>query len=145
MLKKLYLVQNSLKDPGTATIIDSLSQTEGITGLGIIGNGLGPASYESIAKNLVPSRGFQKIRKLVLKDPNPLKIAPKGLQQIFYKIIHHSEQINNLRHLCLSHLGFDAKSLRTLGQAVGSIHLTSLDISSNALQSSHLVNFLIQV
>jgi len=80
VLKKLYLVQNSLKDPGTATIIDSLSQTEGLVGLGIIGNGLGPATYESIARKLVPSKGFQKIKKLILKDPNPLKIAPASLQ-----------------------------------------------------------------
>ena len=42
LINKLYMVHNSLKDPGTAKLFSELSKTVGLRGVGIIGNAIGP-------------------------------------------------------------------------------------------------------
>jgi hypothetical protein len=76
VLRKMYLVNNSLKDKDVAKLFQELSETSGLQQIGIIGNGLGLQSYESLAQHLLPSRGAQQLRRLILKDPNPTRAVP---------------------------------------------------------------------
>ena len=83
LLRRLYLVNNALKDKDLAEILRGIAETRGLQRIAIIGNGLGQQSYETMAEELIPSRGFEQIQQLILKDPNPIRLAPKSLTKVF--------------------------------------------------------------
>jgi purine-nucleoside phosphorylase len=73
VVNKLCLVDNSLKDENLAKIFHGLSMTKGLRVITIIGNGIGNASYDSMAHHLIKSSGVKELRKLIFKAPNPPK------------------------------------------------------------------------
>ena len=70
-IKKLYLIRNSLDDEQIACVAKGVAKSKGLQQLAVIGNGLGPLSLAALAEQLMPSDGFQNIKKLILKDPQP--------------------------------------------------------------------------
>ena len=95
-----------------------------------------------MADNLVPSGAFKSLRKLTLKDPNPVKIACYSLSRVFVKITEHSGSLPYLRQVTLSRLGLDMNSLMCLADSVTCLqNLRSLDISQNGLNANHLIAF----
>lgn len=48
-IRKLYLVQNSIKDNSLAYILRYISESIGLQGFGIIGNSFGPETMEALA------------------------------------------------------------------------------------------------
>ena len=120
VLTKLYLVNNSLKDADTAMIISGLSECkqEGLQGLGIMRNGLSVASFDAIAEKLIPSNIFAVIKKFILKDPNPIKIAVSSLSRMIESMAYNHDHIAQLRVLCLSRLGLDMNCVKSLAKAL---------------------------
>ena len=45
-------------------------------------NGVSAASFEAIATKLIPSNIFAGIKKFILKDPNPIKVAAGSLSKM---------------------------------------------------------------
>ena len=83
VMNKMYLINNSIKDIDLASIFHGLSQTNGLKGLGIMGNGIGATAYQSLVRYYIPSQGFRSLKKFVLKDPNPIQIATTALNKVF--------------------------------------------------------------
>lgn len=141
LLRRLYLVNNALKDKDLAEIMRGIAKTRGLERITVIGNGLGQQTYDSIAEELIPSRGFQQTKQLILKDPNPIRVAPKSLMKVFKSLEQHSAAFR-LRTLVLSKLGMDKASVEALGKAIQELdYLEQLDISANALQGQQLIAF----
>lgn len=120
VLTKLYLVNNSLKDFDTAQIINGLAEAkaQGLQDLGIMRNGVSAASFEAVAHKLIPSDNFRTIKKFIIKDPNPIKIATANLSKMIQSMADNHNNITKLRVLCLSRLGFDMKCVQNLAKAV---------------------------
>lgn len=91
-----------------ASIFHGLSQTIGLKGLGIIGNGLGPAAYHCLIKHFIPGKAFKGLKKLILKDPTPMRVATTQLRNMF--TVMQDVQCE-LRVLSLSRLGFDTRAM----------------------------------
>ena len=117
-MNKLCLINNSLKDKAISGIIYGLSQTEGLQAFTLISNSFEIQSYETLANHFIPSKSFYSLKKLILKDPNPLKPQPSSMFRVFDSLKEMSHKISNLRVLTLSRLGFDKASTQCLAEAV---------------------------
>ena len=139
VMDKMYLINNSIKDIDLAAIFHGLSQTNGLKGIGVIGNGIGPIAYQRLMKYLIPSKGFKNIKKFVLKDPNPMKIATTALDKMLVTLQDAHCQI---RVLTLSRLGFDTRAMLSLCDVLSyQCSIQQLDISANGLGSKQLTLF----
>ena len=96
-----------------------------------MGNGIGATAYQSLVRYFIPSQGFRSLKKFVLKDPNPMKIATTMLNKVFLSL---QDAQCKIRVLTLSRLGFDTRSMLSLCEVLNfQCSIEQLDISANGL------------
>ena len=61
--------------------------------MGIMRNGFSAASFDAIAEKLIPSNIFAAIKKFILKDPNPIKIAASSLSRMIESMAYNHDHI----------------------------------------------------
>lgn len=119
VLRKLYMINTSMKDADIELILTQLSLAErGLITLGIAQNAFGRLSYLALANQLLPNKAFRSVRKLVLKDPNPFRKHALELGKVCAALVHNSSRLLALRKLQLSRLGLDSHGAEDLGRAV---------------------------
>lgn len=138
-VSKMYLVNNALLDKSIKRLIRGLSRTRGLKTLCIVRNLIGPTTIKALAHDLLPSPACFSVKKLVLKDPYPMKLRRSMLSVLADQLCQAAPNLYHLRSLTLCKLGLDRSSIDKLAEGVSLLpSLIVLDLSANMLDHNSL-------
>ena len=120
-MKKLFLVNNNLKDDSIADLLRAISLSNGIIAFALIQNQFSNKSYHYIASDFLSSYGVKKLRRFVLKNPNPKSVPIKELRLMTSSFEYNGVNLGQLNKLSLSSLGLDSECLENVSKAVANL------------------------
>lgn len=145
-VKKIYMANNAINEEDLAKLLVSIFKSEGILSLGVMQNSIGSEFLKTLAEKIIPQDSFNKIKRFILKDPQPLKYRPTEMHKMINELSKKAVSLKDLIKLTLSNIGLDGIVLKPFGEAVEQMsYLHHLDISSNFLDASCLREFIIKI